>query len=184
MGLALHRKQKTARAVPDGWHPIKRPERRIPMDKKPVDAIEMLEADHQKVRDLFSKYMATSEQKAKRKIADQVFIELETHAQLEETVFYPAFAEETDTEGKQLVTESLEEHQGVKELIDELRELDTNDAEFDSKFHALMADVQHHVEEEESEMFPKAEEALEAHLEDLMDEMQELKQQLTAAGKR
>ena len=99
-------------------------------------------------------------------------------------MFYPACAEETDEEGKQLVAESLEEHQGVKELIDELREIDTNNAEFDSKFHALMADVQHHVEEEESEMFPKAEEALEAHLEDLMDEMQELKQQLTAAGER
>ena len=154
------------------------------MEKKPTDAIEMLEADHQKVRELFSKYEATRDQRAKRKIAEQVFIELETHTQLEETVFYPAFAEETDEEGKQLVAESLEEHQAVKELIDELRDLDVDDAEFDSKFRMLMEDVQHHVEEEESEMFSKAEEELEAHLEDLMDEMQELKQQLTAANKR
>jgi hemerythrin superfamily protein len=160
------------------------PERRIPMEKKPATAIEMLEADHQKVKDLFSKYMDTSDQKAKRKIAEQVCIELEIHAQLEETVFYPAFAEEADADGKQLVTESLEEHQEVKELIDELRDLDGDDAEFDSKFHALMDDVEHHVEEEESEMFPKAEEALEAQLEDLMSEMQELKQQLTATSKR
>jgi hypothetical protein len=160
------------------------PERRIPMEKKPADAIEMLEADHQKVRELFSKYAATSDQKAKRQIAEQAFIELETHAQLEETVFYPAFAEETDEEGKQLVTESLEEHQGVKELIDELRDLDVDDAEFDSKFHALMDNVEHHVEEEEAEMFPKAEEELEAQLEDLLVEMQELKQQLIAASKR
>jgi hemerythrin superfamily protein len=158
-------------------------ERRILMEKKPVDAIEMLKADHQKVRNLFSRYTTTSDQKEKRKIADQVFVELEIHTQLEETVFYPTFAEETDKEGKQLVTESLEEHQAVKELIDELRDLD-DDAEFDSKFHALMADVQHHVEEEESEMFPKAEEALEESLEDLMDEMQELKQQLTTVNRR
>jgi hemerythrin superfamily protein len=154
------------------------------MEKKPADAIEMLEADHRKVKELFSKYVATSDQKAQRKIAEQVFVELETHAQLEETVFYPAFAEETDEEGKQLVTESLEEHQAVKELIDELRDIDVDDAEFDSKFHALMDDVEHHVEEEEAEMFPKAQEDLEAQLEDLLGEMQELKQQLTAASKR
>jgi hemerythrin superfamily protein len=154
------------------------------MEKMPADAIEMLKADHQKVTELFSEYGATSDQKAKQKIAEQVFVELELHAQLEETVFYPAFEEEADEEGKQLVAESLEEHQTVKDLIEELRELKTNDTEFDTKFHALMENVQHHVEEEESEMFPQAEEVLEAHLEELMDEMQELKQQLTAANKR
>ena len=154
------------------------------MKKKPTDAIEMLKADHQKVMDLFSEYAATSDQKAKRQIATQVFVELETHAQLEEIVFYPAFAEETDEEGNQLVTESLEEHQAVKELIEELRGLGADEAEFDAKFRALMDNVQHHVEEEESEMFPEAEEALETFMEDLMDEMQELKQQLTAANKR
>ena len=134
--------------------------------------------------DLFSKYAATSDQKAKRQIAAQVFVELETHTQLEEIVFYPAFAEEADEEGKQLVTESLEEHQEVKELIEELRGLGADEAEFNAKFRALMENVQHHVEEEESEMFPEAEEALETFMEDLMDEMQELKQQLTAANKR
>jgi hemerythrin-like domain-containing protein len=154
------------------------------MKKKPTDAIEMLKADHQKVMDLFSEYAATSDQKAKRQIATRVFVELETHAQLEEIVFYPAFAEEADEEGKQLVTESLEEHQEVKELIEELRDLEADEAEFDAKFCALMDNVQHHVEEEESEMFPEAEEALETFMEDLMDEMQELKQQLTAANKR
>ena len=53
------------------------------MEKKPTDAIEMREADHQKVRELFSKYESTSDQKAKRRLAEQVFIELETHTQLE-----------------------------------------------------------------------------------------------------
>ena len=154
------------------------------MEKKLTDAIEMLKADHQKVTGLFSEYAATSDQKVKRKIAEQVFIELETHAQLEETVFYPAFEEEADEEGKQLVTESFEEHQTVKDLIEELRGLDAGNATFEAKFNALRENVQHHVEEEESEMFPKAEEALEAHMEDLMDEMQELKQQLIAASKR
>jgi hemerythrin superfamily protein len=158
--------------------------RKTLMENKPMDAIEMLKADHQKVTQLFSEYTATREQKAKRQIAEQIFVELETHAQLEETVFYPAFEEEADEEGKQLVAESLEEHQTVKDLIEELRGLEADDAEFDAKFRALMENVQHHVEEEEAEMFPQAEEVLEAQMEDLMDEMQELKQQLTAANKR
>ena len=55
----------------------------------PEDAIEMLKTDHQKVRELFQDYESAQDQKAKSKIAQRVFVELETHAQLEETVFYP-----------------------------------------------------------------------------------------------
>ena len=58
---------------------------------QPEDAIELLRADHQKVRELFQDYENAQDQKAKHKIAQQVFVELETHAQLEENVFYPAF---------------------------------------------------------------------------------------------
>jgi hemerythrin superfamily protein len=145
---------------------------------RPEDAIEMLRADHQKVRDLFQDYGEAQDQRAKRKIAQQVFVELETHAQLEESVFYPAFKQEADQAGKQLVAESLEEHQRVKDLIEELRELDADDEMFDAKFHELMEQVEHHVEEEESEMLPEAELALAEQAEDLMDEMQEVKRQL------
>ena len=149
---------------------------------QPEDAIELLRADHQKVRDLFQDYENAQDQKAKHQIAQQVFVELETHAQLEENVFYPAFRQEADQEGKQLVAESLEEHQTVKDLIEELRELDADDEAFDAKFHELMEDVEHHVEEEESAMFPEAEVALTEQAEDLMDEMQELKKQLLTAS--
>jgi len=142
------------------------------------DAIEMLKADHQKVRELFQDYENAPDQRAKHKIAQQVFVELETHAQLEENVFYPAFRQEADQEGKQLVAESLEEHQTVKELIEELRELDADDETFDAKFHELMENVEHHVEEEESEMLPEAELALAEQAEELRDEMQEVKRQL------
>jgi predicted transcriptional regulator len=93
-------------------------------------------------------------------------------------VFYPAFKQEADQAGKQLVAESLEEHQRVKDLIEELRELDAEDEMFDAKFHELMEQVEHHVEEEESEMLPEAELALAEQAEDLMDEMQEVKRQL------
>jgi hemerythrin-like domain-containing protein len=146
--------------------------------RQPEDAIELLKADHRKVKDLFQKYENTSNQKTRQQIAEQVFTELEVHAQLEETVFYPAFAQEADQEGKQLVEEACQEHQTVKDLIAELRDLDDHE-EFAAKFHTLMENVEHHVQEEEHEMFPKAEEELAAQLEDLRDEIQELKKQLT-----
>jgi hemerythrin superfamily protein len=145
---------------------------------QPEDAFDMLRSDHQKVRDLFQNYEEARDQKTKRKIANQVFVELETHAQLEENVFYPAFKQEADREGKQLVAESLEEHQMVRELIEELWELDDDDEAFDAKFHELIENVEHHVEEEESEMLPEAELVLAEQAEELMDEMQEVKKQL------
>ena len=138
----------------------------------------MLRAAHQQVRDLFQDYEEAQDQKAKRKIANQVFVELETHAQLEENVFYPAFKQEADREGKQLVSESLEEHQMVRELIEDLRELDDDDETFDDKFYELIENVEHHVEEEESRMLPDAELVLAEQAEELMDEMQEVKKQL------
>jgi hemerythrin-like domain-containing protein len=144
---------------------------------QPADAIAMLKADHQKVRNLFQEYEAASDPRAKREIAEEACVELEMHAQLEENVFYPAVNEETD-EGPELVKESLEEHQTMKALIQALRDMGPDNKAFDTKFKELIRNVEHHVEEEEREMFPLAEEELEEDMEDLLEEMQELKEQL------
>src|SRR5207248_4989524 len=126
---------------------------------QPHDAIAMLRADHQRVRDLFQEYEAATDPQVKRDIAEAAFVELETHAQLEEQIFYPTVNEETE-EGPELVKESLHEHETVKQLIAALRQMGPQSAEFDAKFHELMQNVEHHVEEEENEMFPLAEEQL------------------------
>ena len=147
------------------------------VDEQPVDAIAMLKADHQRVKDLFAQYEGTSNADAKGALADEVFVELETHAQLEENIFYPSMNEETE-EGPELVKESLHEHATVKQLIAELRQMGPQNNGFDAKFHELMHNVEHHVEEEESEMFPLAEQALAEDLEELSEEMQELKADL------
>jgi hemerythrin superfamily protein len=149
---------------------------------KPLDAIALLKADHRTVNMLFQKYARTKPLKTKQKIAAQVFIALELHAQLEETVFYPAFAALADEAGTKLVEDALQEHQRVKDLIAELRDIDPEeDAGFDATFRELMQHVQYHNAEEEAEMLPEAEEVLEEQLEDLAGEMQELKQQLLAS---
>jgi hemerythrin-like domain-containing protein len=140
----------------------------------------MLKADHHQIRMLFVAYQAAMEQAMKRSVAHLVFVELETHAQLEEHVFYPAVPEET-ADGPELVTARLEEHQTMKHCIQERRGMRPDLKGFDVKFHALIRHVDHHMAAEEAEMFPLAEAELEADMQELRDEMHELKAQLLAS---
>ena len=144
---------------------------------QPDDAIAMLKEDHRRVRDLFQEYAAATDPRTKRELAEEACTELETHAQLEENVFYPTVNEGTD-EGPELVKASLAEHQTMKQLMQELRGMAYDTDEFDTKFQELIRNVEHHVEEEEAEMFPLAEEELAADLDEMSEEMQELKADL------
>ena len=147
---------------------------------QPADAIAMLKADHQRVRDLVAHYEATTNPDAQWTIAEEVLGELEVHAQLEEQVFYPAVADQSD-EGERLAQGSLEEHQILRHLIQELRGMGPQIRGFDAKVKALIQNVEDHVADEEAEMFPLAEVALQADLGALMEAMQALKAQLLAS---
>jgi hemerythrin-like domain-containing protein len=148
---------------------------------RPKDAIAMLHADHQKVRQLFRAYRSAQNPATQWEIALHIFDELEVHAQLEEVVFYQAVEEETTSLGKRLVHASLEEHQEALTLIQDLRGLAPGCPEFDTKFQALVLTVEHHMTEEETEMFPLAEAEVEEDLKDLRDEMLHLKTHLLAS---
>jgi len=140
----------------------------------------ILTADHRQVRALFQQYEDTSDPYLKQIIAEYVFAELTLHMLLEETVFYPVFAEQADAEGKRLVDGALQDHQRVGELMADLQEID-DDAAFEAKFHALREHVDQHIEEEESAMFPQAAQALAEHLEEITALMQERKAQILAS---
>jgi hypothetical protein len=114
-------------------------------------------------------------------IAQHIFDELDVHAQLEEVVFYQAVEEETTSLGKRLVHASLEEHQEALALIQDLRSLAPGCPEFDTTFQALVLTVEHHMTEEETEMFPLAEAEVGEDLQDLRDEMLHLKARLLAS---
>src|SRR5919198_4140371 len=148
---------------------------------RPKNAIAMLHADHQQVRQLFRAYRAAKDQTTQWEIAQHIFDELDVHSQLEEVVFYQAVEEETTTLGKRLVQESLEEHQEALALIQDLRSLAPGCPEFDTKFQALVLTVEHHMTEEETEMFPLAEAEVGEDLQDLRDEMLHLKARLLAS---
>jgi hemerythrin-like domain-containing protein len=147
---------------------------------QPADAIEMLKADHRRVRALFQRYDETDDQAMRQGIVAELFVELELHTQLEETVFYPAFADETNQEGQDLVAASLEDHEDIDVLVEELRGLEADQEVFAAKFQDLRTKVEQHVQDEESQMFPQAEQVLEEQLEELRDEMQEIKEHLLA----
>jgi hemerythrin superfamily protein len=119
-----------------------------------MDALELLRRDHQKVKGLFQQAQAAKDAAQRKQIFDQIDTELEIHAHIEETVFYPAVEEHEEL--KDMVEEALDEHEDVKTLLEEMEDLDVDDgAEFDSKLKELMDNVEHHVQEEEGEMFPK-----------------------------
>jgi hemerythrin-like domain-containing protein len=143
--------------------------------RRPKDAIALLQADHDTVRQLFRAYRIAKDQATQWEIALHIFDELEVHAQLEEVVFYQAVEEETTSLGKRLVHASLEEHQEALALIQDLRSLAPGCPEFDTKFQALVLNVEHHMTAEETEMFPLAEAEVGEDLQDLRDEMLHIK---------
>jgi hemerythrin superfamily protein len=146
------------------------------------NAVDLLTADHARVKKLFQQYEAAGHRAHQKKqgIAEEVLAEIEVHTTLEEELFYPAVKQKTDRDGKDLVAEAVEEHHVVTTLMVELKDLDPTDERYEAKFKVLMETVSHHIEEE-GEMFPEAKEVLGKRLEHLGTQMQERKQHLTAA---
>ncbi len=118
--------------------------------------IEMLKEDHEKVKGLFEKF-ESAEGKERANIAATAIMELEVHAELEEKLIYPAIREQIDED--EMMNEAVEEHHLVHVLIKELKKLKPKDETFQAKFKVLGELVKHHIEEEEGEMLPKAQES-------------------------
>ncbi|HKN85746.1 MAG TPA: hemerythrin domain-containing protein [Nitrospiraceae bacterium] len=118
-------------------------------------AIELLREDHQKVQDLFEEF-ESADNRSRQRIVDQALMELEIHSKLEEGLIYPAIRDALDEED--MMDEALEEHHVVELLIKELRKMGPKDERYKAKFTVLAEIVKHHIEEEESEVLPQAEE--------------------------
>jgi hemerythrin superfamily protein len=125
-----------------------------------VDVVAVLKEDHDKVKELFEKFEDAKGSAQKKQIVTQALKALTVHAQIEEEIFYPAFREANsdDDETDDLMDEALQEHHVVKFLIGELEEMEPGDEFYDAKFTVLSENVKHHIEEEESDIFPKIEE--------------------------
>jgi hemerythrin superfamily protein len=139
-----------------------------------MDALELLKQDHQKVKELFKQGQQTEDKKQQKQIFKEIKSELETHARIEEMIFYPAMEEHDEL--KDMVLESLEEHRQMKTVLRELGKLAASSERFKPKFKVLMDDVKHHAEEEEEgKMFPKIRNLVKG------DELRQLGEELEAA---
>lgn len=126
------------------------------MKPTPHDAIALLTNDHKEVKSLFEQFDGLSDRSksAKKKIADQICHSLSVHAQLEEEIFYPAVR--AKIKDPDLMDEAAVEHASAKQLISQIQTMNPDDDLYDAKVKVLSEQIDHHVEEEEGEMFPKA----------------------------
>lgn len=149
-----------------------------------MEATTLLKKDHAAVKALFEKFESAGDGdgSTKQRLFDQIKAELDAHAAVEEELFYPAMQKSGSKESQDLVLEAIEEHKVVKTLLTEIAELTPDDEAFDAKMKVLQENVEHHVEEEETEMFHEAEEHLsEERRAELGEAMQSRKQALKAA---
>jgi hemerythrin superfamily protein len=149
--------------------------RKTMMQGTMTDPIEMLKEDHQKVKGLFQRFESTEDERQKQEIFEQIRMELEVHTALEEEHFYPACKEVEEL--KEMTLEAWEEHNIVGYIMGEMRKLKPSDESYDAKFTTLKENVEHHVEEEEGEFFPKAKRLL-GDMTQLGQRMMEDKQRL------
>jgi len=125
-----------------------------------MNAFTLLKADHKKVAGLLEKIDATTERgvKTREELFTQLKTELDIHTRIEETIFYPALEKADETHD--ITLEAFEEHKVVKTLLSELQSLGKDKEEWTAKFTVLKENIEHHVEEEEGEMFTKARKVL------------------------
>lgn len=121
---------------------------------KSQDATTLLRADHKLVSELFESYEKASTTASKKKIVSQICMELSVHAQVEEEIFYPAIKKAL--KDHELVPEATVEHATLKSLIGQVEGVEPDGEMFDAKIKVLCEYVEHHVKEEQNEMFPKA----------------------------
>jgi len=143
-----------------------------------MNAFQLLKEDHKKVAGIFQQLEPTTERAVKTR--EELFTELKSnldlHAHIEETIFYPSIKRAAET--REIVLEGFEEHHVIKMLLKELESMSVDSEQWTAKLKVLQENVEHHVEEEEGEMFQSARQVLSE------DEINQLGAQMEEEKKR
>lgn len=145
------------------------------------DAIDLLIQDHQKVKKLFESFEKIKDGGDEAKIEEIVTkacVELFIHSTLEKEIFYPAIRVAADEDIGELLNEAEVEHETADALVGKLSTVQLNDEMYKANFIVLVEYVEHHVKEEEEEMFPKIRRLKDLDLEQLGEEMKALKEEM------
>ena len=144
-------------------------------ETKSQDAIALLKEDHRAVEKLFKEFESARGEGRKQKLAKQICLELTVHTMIEEEIFYPACDGKVEED---LLKEAYVEHDAAKLLVAEIEGADgQSDDFFDAKVQVLSEQVEHHVEEEEKELFPQVRKA-DLDLQDLGAKLAQRKREL------
>ena len=145
------------------------------------DAVDLLDADHVAVKKMFTQFNKLSEAEApaeeRKALADKICKELTVHAEIEEQIFYPAAREAINDDA--LLNEAEVEHASAKDLMAQISGMDAEEELFDAKVIVLGEYIDHHVEEEREEMFPKARKS-DMDLKGMVADLKALKEELLA----
>jgi hemerythrin-like domain-containing protein len=148
-----------------------------------MDALKLLKQDHDEVKSMLSDLESTTERAEKTRTSGLATLkaELEVHEAIEEEIFYPALKEHPKT--KDLALEGYEEHHVVDMVMAEIEGVEPSDETWMAKFTVMKENLEHHIEEEEGEMFGQAEQVFDDdELEELGERMRARKDELKAAS--
>ena len=148
-----------------------------------MDAITLLKDDHRRFKKMLEEGEETTERavKTRKELLERLAADLKAHEKIEEEIFYPALKEYE--KAKEIVLEGYEEHHVADLILAELRKTDVTDERWGAKFSVLKENLEHHIEEEEEDMFKKARAVLEkAELVELGERMQAVKQRARRAA--
>ena len=138
-----------------------------------MKATDLLKKQHREVKGLFKKLEGTDNPRMRRQLMNEVARSLEGHTLIEEEIFYPAVRGLETQKAEEMVLEAFEEHHVVKLVLAELPRVNAEDERFAAKMTVLAELVEHHVEEEEKEMFKLAQKLGRAELAELGQQMEE-----------
>ena len=156
----------------------RKPTSRTSAGHQKLDAIALLTQDHNKAKKMFKEYeklCKKDDTEGKEAVAMQICQALTIHAQLEEEIFYPLVRDAIDDDD--LMNEAIVEHTAAKDLIAQIQSMRVSDPMYDAVVTVLGEYINHHVEEEQNEIFPKAEKA-KIDLEEIGIEMAERREVL------
>ena len=145
-----------------------------------MKATDLLKKQHRQVEKLF-KQAEKAQSRQRRQLMEQIVEQLKLHTKIEEEIFYPAVRELGTSKAEEMIDEAFEEHHVVDLVLAELPKVDPDDERFEAKMTVLSELVQHHVEEEEGELFPMAEKKLGA---ERIKELGQQMEQMAGAGER
>lgn len=144
-----------------------------------MNAIDLLKADHEKVKTILGQLSDSTERATKKRVEllDKLEMEISIHTRLEEEILYPAFKAAGNKEQDIMYFEAKEEHRTVDSLVlPDLKETDPSTPEFAGRVKVVKELLEHHIEEEETEMFPQAKKLLgKAKLDELGEQMETMK---------